>query len=265
MKLEESSLFQSLNSANRFSARDVADLAFLYMVTLHILRLDFHSAPFARKYARATMGNGLWDHVRLSSTDLYQLLNICAEKQKAWIDKLKSPSASQTLMEDIYLDTTAVKRFLQNIIQGGFDPHKSGQLLTRFQQSLRIQVTNYKSIRRIAQDWMEPHVDTEAKSLVVTRLLQAMRFRALRGDLIHELELLSRREKLELQDVCNPETGKNCEDNNTGLVRVPLATAKPTVSKEPKEPSLMKKLAMSAGIGVGAALLAPVLFGRHRK
>jgi hypothetical protein len=252
--IKESSLLRSLSAASRYSARDIADLLLLYSIALHILRCDFEAAPFAQDYARHTISYHDWNHVRLSNTDLYQLLNILMAQQAEWTNRLKNHKASDLLLRDIYLDPVDVRQFLQNISKGGFNPTQSGRMLLHFEQDLRTEVSNYRSMRRIAADWTKSHVTTEDKSLVVTRLLQAMRHKALQGDLLRALEDLARRQQLELKDVCNPETGGNCGAAPTALAPV---GAKP--------PSLLKQLAVGAGLGVGAYLLGKAIFGRDHK
>ena len=61
MNVTESSLFASFSSVNRYNARDIADLTFLYFITLHVLRVNWHSAPLARQYAQRTMSHGGWE------------------------------------------------------------------------------------------------------------------------------------------------------------------------------------------------------------
>lgn len=248
--IQESSLLRSLSAASRYSARDIADLLLLYGIALHILRCDFDSAPFARDYAKHTISFHDWNHVRLSSTDLYQLLNILMAQQAEWTNRLRNHNASELLLQDIHVDPVDVRQFLQNIAKGGFDANFSGRMLLHFEQDLHVDVSNYRSMRRIAADWSKSHVTTEDKSLVVTRLLQAMRHKALQGDLLRPLEDLARRQQLELKDVCNPETGANCD--------TPSTTHAPTGAKPP---SLLKQLAMGAGLGVGAYLLGKAIFG----
>ena len=251
LMINESSLFKSLSTASRYSARDIADLLFLYMLALHILRCEFESAPQARNYARTTLSLNNWDHVKINNTDLYQLLNIMLAQNPAWATSLRNPSASHLLLSDITLDDHTVKQFLQNIAQAGFDADRSGRLLLKMEQQLRIAVTNYKSMRRIAADWMHSHVDSHAQSLVVTRLLQALRHRAVRGDLIVPITDLAQRNKLEIKGACDPETGSNCASTATAAA--------------PAQPSLLKQLAVGAGLGVGAYLLGKALFGGSQK
>lgn len=247
MNLQESSLLQNINSVKRYSAKDIADLLFLYLVTLHMLRCEFEFAPKAKTYAARTLSVGSWDHVRLNNTDLYQLLSIMMSKNAVWTTQLKQPAASHVLLSDVHVNEARVLKFLRNI-QGSFNSRSSAQMLLKFEHELKINITNYKSIRRIVGDWQESHVNTEAKSLAVTRLLQALRHRAARGDLNSYVEMLARQQKLEISQACDPETGKHCA----------ASTLSPPV---PQEPSLLKQLAVGAGLGVGAYLLGRALFG----
>lgn len=248
MNLHESSLLHSISSARRYNALDIADLCFLYMITLHILRCEFEFAPMARAYAHKTLGSGDFSHVHIHNTDLYQLLNILLAQNVLWTQELKNAEASSTFLSDIYLNQSDVIKFLRNIQQGGFNPDMSSRLLLKMENQLRISVTNYKSVRRIASDWTEAHVDKHAKALVVTRLLQALRHKAFSGDLRIQLEKLAHKQDLEYKDACDQETGKNC-------------TITPTPVVKQKSSSLLKQLAVGAGLGVGAYLLGKAMFG----
>lgn len=252
MTLQESSLLRSLSSVTRYNARDIADLCQLYMIALHILRCDFDNAPFARDYARETISYNNWDNLRINNTDLYQLLNILIAQSQGWTHNLKNPRASETLLDDIQLDPMDVRRFLHNISGTRFDADLSGRLLLHTEHDLKIQTSNYRSMRRIAADWNHAHVTQEAKSLVVTRLLQAMRHKALQGDLTPVLKHMAQKQDLELKNVCDPETGAGCD-----------ASATPAASAA-KGPSLLKQLAVGAGLGVGAYLLGKAMFGGNK-
>lgn len=254
MTLQESSLLQSLNSLKRYNAKDIADLCFLYMVALHILRSEFEFAPQARSYASKTLGSGDFQHIHLNKTDLYQLLNILLAQDILWTDQLQNPSASHTFLTDIYLNHDDVVKFLRNIQQGGFNPTQSARLLLKMENQLKVSTTNYKSVRRIASDWNKAHVDKHAKTLVVTRLLQALRHKALQGDLRVPLEQLAHAQNLEYKDVCNQETDANCG-----------VSPRMSPTKKEKRPSLLKQLAVGTGLGIGAYLLGKAMFAPKDK
>lgn len=251
MKIQEGSLLYSLSAVNRYNARDLADLCFLYAVSLHILRQEFEFAPWVRRYAHDTLRHGDWDQIRVHETDLYQFLNILGHQSDKWLAYVKNPQASHLLLEQIHVDHYDWMRFLRNLIAVKYDTELSARLLLKFEQDLKISISNYKSMRRIASDWDQAHVTTEAKSLVVTRMLQALRHKAARGDILKHMEQFGRESRLELQQVCDPETQKGCEP------------AKGPATSD-KKPSLMKQLAIGAGLGVGAYLLGKALFSGNK-
>lgn len=248
MQLTESSLLHSLTSARRYNAKDIADLCFLYMIALHILRCEFDFASKAKSYAQKTLSSGNFSYIHINNTDLYQFLNILLLQNAIWTQELKNQSSSHTFLNDIRLIQNDVIKFLRNIRQGGFDIDTSARLLLKIEQQLRISTTNYKSVRRIASDWTQPNVDHHAKSLALTRLLQAMRNRAFNGDLLDQLEKLARIHNLEYKTACNPEFSKNCDKSSS------------THAQSNQTPSLLKQLAIGAGIGVGAYLLGKAMF-----
>ena len=241
-RVAESTLLQNLSSARNFNARDLADLAFFYMIGLHILRLDFDHADWAKHYAARSLSPN-WHSSRSSATDLYQLLHLLLTANQAhW--GLRDPAASSTLLGDLELYPRDFNLFLRNIQHQPYDEELSRRLLLKAEKTLRIQNSNYRSVRRIAGDWSSSGVDTEAKSLAVTRLLQALNHRAHRGEIVRPLEQMAAQQRLSLNAVCNPETGKGC-----------------TTTSE-KTPSLLGQLARTAGLTVGAYLLGKALFSR---
>jgi hypothetical protein len=314
MKLNEGSLLASVSSINRYSARDIADLTFLYMIALHILRVNWETIGFAKNYASKTLSrnimeatssptvyvkavpskkdvfkihaiddpeNELQGHLKKgyeedketlrdfeatagvnviymnieesfgsSSTDLNQLLTITLQHSDDFIH-LKNQEASKHLLHDLLLTSTDVTKFLRNIASSSYDDKLAARLLLRFERNLRVTVTNYKSVRRICSDWNTSSVDDEAKRLSITRLLQAMRHRAIRGDLLQPLQNLAKQQKLELPHACNPETGENCNIDKE--------------DQSSQKLSMLKQLTITAGLGVGAYYLGKALAGGFKK
>jgi hypothetical protein len=247
MKTFESRLLRHSSSVGQYSAQDLAEITFLSLITLHLLRCNFSTAPWAKNYAAKSRASA-WRVSNSSFTDLYQMLHVIVSQPRSWTSELKNSSASETLLNDIQLQPADLNLFLRNISGNSFDPNISKRLLLKFEYGLRITVTNYKSVRRIAGDWFASHVDEEAKKLAVTRLLQALRHKARRVDLLRPLERMSSDLKLELQNVCDPETGAGCDTTAT------------TAAQTSRQPSLLKQLAVGAGLGVGAYLLGKALF-----
>lgn len=249
--ISERHLLPNLSRLSKYTARDVADLAFCYMLALHMCRQEFETAPWVRSYAQTTHDAQAYTHTNLNKTDLHQFLNVLIAQPHNWLSYMKDSDASQLLLHEIHVSTDVVNRFLRNIQQVNFDPELSGRLLMQLERGLKIQTSNYKSMRRILSDWHLDHVDTEAKRLVMTRLLQALRAKAVSGDVISKVESLSKSRKWEITHACDPETGRNCD----------VITA----SVPAKKPSLIKQLAIGAGLGVGAFLLGKALFSGSKK
>lgn len=248
--INEMKLIPQLNFMHTYNARDIADLCFCHMLALHLFRSEFETAPWARKYARETMLDHSWDEYKKVRNDLHQLLSLLIGKPDNVLPMLKDTQASLLFIQEISLDTHDVLWFLNNIHHVNFDPELSGRLLLKMERELKISTSNYKSMRRILSDWHLDHVDTHAQSLVVTRLLQVFRAKAGRGEFRPKLETLAKSRSWELSDVCDAETGSGCE------------TAPHVV---PQKPSIMKQLAVGAGLGVGAYLLGRALFGGGSK
>lgn len=236
---EESRLLQNLSNLHRFDARDIADLTFLYLIALHILRCDFDHADWAKQYAVRSLSTD-WYLNRAGGTDLYQMLHVLFTHANA--SNFKNSTKSGTLLRDITLDRNHVTQFLRNITHHPYNNDQASRLLLRFEQSLRIQNSNYRSVRRIAADWDSAVVTTEAKSLAVTRLLQALQHRASRSDILLPVQQMAKTENLLLTAACNPETGFGCEPA--------------------KGSSLLGTVAKAAGLTVGAYLLGKALFSK---
>ncbi len=251
MQIIESRLLPNLSRMSRYSARDVADLAFCYMLALHMCRQEFETAPWVRSYAHLTQDAQGFTNTNLNKTDLHQFLNVLIAQPHKWLSYMKDSDASKLLLHEIHVQSDVVNRFLRNLHSMNYDAELSGRLLLQMERELKITTSNYKSMRRIMSDWHLPHVDTEAKRLVMTRLLQALRAKAQTGDVISKLERLSRERRWEIHHACDPETGRNCD--------VPVSTSQPV-----KRPSLLKQMAVGAGLGVGAYLLGKAIFGGNK-
>jgi hypothetical protein len=236
--LDENWLFRSKRMQD-FTARDVADLAFLYMVSLHILRCEFDTAPFAVRYARQTSAHSNFRAVDKNNTDLYQFLNILSDPSGQIADQLGHPEANAIFWHDMHFNPTLARQFLSNITAETYSHSQQKRILFQLESQLHITVSNYRSMRRIAVDWVSTDITSEAQKLVVTRMLQALRAKARRGDLLPQLEKLSTYRKYELFNVCDQETGKGCDGDVA----------------EPAKPSMGMLKALALGAAAGGALV----------
>ena len=229
--LPESRLLPFLSSLNKMGFSDAENLVFLYLTSLQLLRLEHTTQKFAQHYAEQTLKWANFQNWHANSTDVADLLHMLLSQHKT------------------SLDVYAVKRFLNNIRNNSFDQNQASQVLLKIENQLGISTQNYRSIRRIVASWHTSHIDLEGKKLCVTRLLQALRAKAASGDIFHELEHLARSNNWELKDVCDPETGQGCDAQH----------AEPAPEK--KKLGLLKQLAITTGIGIGAYYLGKALAG----
>lgn len=236
-KLDENWLFRSKRMQD-FTARDVADLAFLYLVSLHILRIEFDTAPFAIRYAHQTNAHSNFKAVDKNSTDLYQFLNILSDPDGIISDQLGQQDSNKIFWHDMNFNANLTRQFLSNIAASTYNPPLQKRILFQLESQLHITVSNYRSMRRIAVDWDSHNVTSEAQKLVITRMLQALRAKARRGDLLPWLEKLSGHRKYELFNVCDPETGEGCDST-------PVVATATTASTT----GLLKTLALGAIAG----------------
>ncbi len=239
MELSESKLLPSLSAIGRYSGKDLAELCFLYLIALHVLRCNRGHVDFAKNYALHTY-NPPYVWSKGTSTDLHQFVSILVDHTHSLQSRAKLKKSSQQIFDSLHLSETDIKKFLSNVKSSYYDENMAGQLLLKFEQQLNISVSNYRSVRRISSDWNKSHVDDEARSLAITRLLQALSNKAPNGDMVQALKRLAEEQNLLLQNVCDPETGKNCESPKQKM-------------------GLLKQLAVLTGIGITGFLVGKAL------
>jgi hypothetical protein len=245
--LDENTLFKS-KRPHDFNAKDMAELAFLYLIALHIMRSEYETALFAQRYAKRTMVHGNFDHADSNNTDLYQFLNVLRDHDSLIGKALSHPDTNELFWKEVHFSGSTARQLLSQIANSHYDGTLAKRLLMQLEQQFHITNTNYRSVRRLAGEWDTGHLDTEQKKLTVTRLLQAVRAKARRGDLLASLEHVANSNNYELTNVCDPETGKNC-----GISYVPGPVA--AVKKQSSNFGFIKNLAVVAGIAAADHLL----------
>ena len=240
--LEENKLLRAKRPSN-FNAKDMSELAFLYMVALHIMRSEYETAPFARQYAKQTMRHAGFEHTDPQNTDLYQFLNVLRDHDSPTAQQLNHPDANELFWNEVHFNGSTAKQLLTQMSQAHYDGTVAKRLLMLLEQQLHITNSNYRSVRRLASEWNTGHLDSEQKKLTVTRLLQALRYKAQQGDIIQQLQHVASVNNYELTDVCDPETGKDC-----GVTAV-------AANKKSGGFGFIKGLAIAAGIAAADHLL----------
>jgi len=211
--LMESKMFRSKSRVEGHNARDMADFAFMNMLALYILTNEYDFAVAAQDYAKRTMMYGNFNNFRAGGTDLNIALTAvkngmsdAGEKNKLQSDKLA-------------FNEIKMKAFL-NTVKAGRKPQSVQSFFMRLERDLDIQNSNYRSIRRLVQDW--PRLNKMQKQLVITRMMQFFRAKALRSELYSYIRDLSRSQGLEAKNAHNAEGSPKMRGSDT-LAKLAIA------------------------------------------
>ena len=198
-EINESRMFRSKSRVEGTANRDMADLAFMNLLTLYILYNEYDFATYAQNYANKTMMFNNFNTFRPGGTDLYVALHSIAKGVSTARDKDKLQQSRLNLREP------KIKQFL-NFIRRGQKIVSPQSFFMQLERDLDIQNSNYRSIRRLAQDW--PKLNNFQKQLATTRLLQYYRTNALRSELYPLIRDMARTQNLEIRNAHNAETPK---------------------------------------------------------
>lgn len=180
--LNESSQYRTRFSLANVTPRVIADHAFIDMITLWILYNEYDYAPTAVEYARKTLLFGNFDMYRQSSTDLYMTLHILISKN---LSLVKHDESAKLFFQRIYLNPTIINVFLKKITNNSLVSLSARQVLQKMERELKIEDSNYRSVRRLAQNW--GFLTNIQKSLVITKILQFYNAHASRSELMSVL------------------------------------------------------------------------------
>jgi len=195
----ESAQYRSTHAFKQTTARVVCDHAFMDMIGIWITLNEFETAPWATTYAQRTgMYNG-FTTFRQASTDLY--LNLHAINQSR--TDLLSSDADSALLSKATIDIPSIIRYLRLAKSNTLTPVMVRTTLQRLEQSLYIEDSNYRSVRRIAQNWQS--ANTSQKRTVLTRMAFFYRMNARRAEMGKQIIALGKGKNLIDDDATNPE------------------------------------------------------------
>ena len=198
----ESKMFRN-TYLNQLTLRDTVDSVFINMLTLYMLSKEFETAPFAQDYAHRTLMFGNFNAPRVSGTDLYQGLHIMLNPTGPTAQQLKAHDQNLVLANQLQTNAKLVKEFLIGIATGSLDRITAIRLMYRLEGQMNIDISNYKSLRRLITDW--ENLTTHQRELCITRLLQYYRMRGKRSELLPVLEALSKNKGYEMTAAGNAE------------------------------------------------------------
>lgn len=198
--LNESSQYRTVYSLKQTNAREIANHAFMDMISLWILYNEYAYAPMAIEYAKKTAQFGNFNNYRQSGTDLYITLNVLSTKN---YQILGGRETDQVFLDKINCSYNRVTQFLRKISNNSLNAVFARQFLQEVERSLQIDNSNYRSVRRLAQNW---GIITETqKSLVITRLLQFYRAHARKSEMFQLLTKLSKEKGYKISDAADAE------------------------------------------------------------
>ena len=198
-ELNESTMFRTKQRVQGTNAREMGDFAMMNMLALWVLYQNYDTRAIAQNYAARTMQYGNFNTYRQSGTDLYIALNA-----------IKNGTAGTTQNDRIQnnhykVNDMQVRNYLRAIAQG--QPISNARsFLMRLERGLDIGNSNYRAIRRLSQDW--DRINKMQKQLVVTRMLQYFRTKALKSELYSHFRDMARSQKLEIRNAHNAEVPK---------------------------------------------------------
>ncbi len=206
-QLTESKLFPSRSKLRYYNLRDIADLVFIYLLTLELFSKEFVTAHFAKQYAKKTLQFGSFDSFMFSGTDLYVLLHVLIGKNSDPARALlKSDVDAVELSNVMTPDAKLIKKYLTLLRFNQGNDVMVRRMLLMIQEDLSVQIKNYRSIRILVSQWIR--ISRREKKLIVTRLLQFYRHRAPTSELRDKLELLAKLHRLEIKGANDAEASK---------------------------------------------------------
>ena len=175
-ELTESRLFRNKKIASGVNVDDAAELAFVQLMMLNVFNKDYDFAPLAREYASRTAALKNFDTFRTNGTDLYIALNRIMGKDQDY-----SSDKDKIAMGRVNPKRQDVVRYLNHIGSSKSDSGFEKAMLLRFEKQFNVQDSLLKSMRRLVGDW--DNLNQNQKALVVTRMSQYMRRKAMRSEL----------------------------------------------------------------------------------
>jgi len=197
--LNESKMFRTRQRVEGSNARDMADFAFMNMLSLYIMSNEYDMAPAAAEYAGRTMQTGNFNSYRQSGSDLHVALASLKNNMPGAGDK------NSHQLGRIKLNDQKIKAYLKTI-QAGRRVTGVGSFFMKLEKDLDIKNSNYRGVRRLVQDW--PTATKMQKQLVITRMSQFYRTKALRSELYSYIRDLGRSQGLMVKNASNGERPK---------------------------------------------------------
>jgi len=242
---------RSRNGLRQFDAKELADLLFLHLYIVQILKHEFLALPKVQEYVKKTGPLTNFDHFVSSRNELYVLIHVLFGKNaKAARKLLRNQEASNLFLDRIKINMQLTRKYLRLVLAGKADESFERRYFLMLEKDLNITNSYYKAIRRLVMTW--PKQSRSTRKLVMTRLLQIMRTKGRRSEIMGILEWASKQQNLEDTSL-KPLDGEG-----------PGQTIK-TVPDEKKGMGFLKKLALGSALGAAGAYAGYKFVRRPKK
>lgn len=240
--LNESVLFPSKEVLKKYTVEDVANLVFLYFLTIQVLKNEFDTAKFAIDYLHKTFRTAELNSIHHYATDLNWLLYALLSKNTALF---KEHSGNSVELKKINIDQYFIKMWVRDSFKLKASDDQDRRFFIVLEKMLNIRLSDYRSMRYFATNWM--NITDDQRKLTITRLVFALRKFSSRSELYSVVNELIKKKHFFIIGAENPEKagflskdemrnrilGENC-DTASGNI----ATAISPIIKEIKRPKL---------------------------
>ena len=242
---------RSKSGLRRFDARELADLLFLHLCAVQILKHEFLGLPKAQEYVKATGPLTNFDHFVSSRNELYVLIHVLFGKNAESARKLlKNQEESQLFLDRIQMNMQHTRKYLRLVLAGKVDEAFERRYFLMLERDLNISNSYYRAIRRLVMTW--PKQSRSSRKLVMTRLLQIMRTKGRRSEMMGIIEWMSKQKNLE-DPTLQPLEGEG-----------PGQKVK-TIPEPKKDMGFLKKLALVGAAGAAGAYGGYKLMRQRKK
>lgn len=181
----ESKLYKSKSTVQQMDLQDVADYTYLSFMALWVMYNEPLTASAAMTYADRTISFGNFNKERNMATDLYVSLNTLLHTENTIGKTLNSTDGANK----IRLNQPMIKAYLEDMAADRLDSNDTARFMMRLERMLNIRSSNYKTLRRDAQDW--PALDPHTRNIVMAKMRQYFNMHAKRSELKPMLDELA--------------------------------------------------------------------------
>ncbi len=194
----ESRSFPSKKTLEHFSARELSDLAVLYFCAIYIMFCSHDTQSYASTYVKKTKNAGLdFDSWSSYGNDLYIIMYGLSTEDVSLDDQHASDAFKATLP----IGHAVLNRWITDIATNKFSATHHRAFFTNMDFNFKIKNNSIRAIRRLVMDWTD--LSTRERKLAVTRLLQLLRARLPKSEILPTFVSLARAHGYEIEDAGN--------------------------------------------------------------